>query len=220
MALGMHYRSVATLNNQIVKWTVDLPRDLEVIVGVPRSGLLVANLLALHLNLPLTDVEGLLRGQVFEGGARLKRKLGKEPLAEARRVLVVDDSVHSGKQLKLVRARIGAAKLPHQIRYAAAYVKPGAEQHVDFFAELVPLPRCFEWNLMHYRELLSMSCIDIDGVLCRVPRENETHGGPDYERCIDFAEPLSLPTEPVGWLVTCRHEKYRRATEASSVSRA
>jgi hypothetical protein len=42
-----------------------LPRNLEVIVGAPRSGMLVANLLALHLNLPMTDIEGLLGSRLI-----------------------------------------------------------------------------------------------------------------------------------------------------------
>lgn len=210
----MHYRSVADLNDQVVKWTAQLPRDLEVIAGVPRSGLLVANLLALHLNLPLTDVEGLARGEVFGGGARLRRRGGSNPLTEPSKVLVVDDSLHSGQQMALVRQRLAAAGLPHELSYAAAYVKPGAEDQVDFFADVVPLPRCFEWNLLHSRELLSMSCVDIDGVLCRDPRNEENDDGENYLRFLECAEPRYLPTETVGWFVTCRLEKYRTHTES------
>jgi orotate phosphoribosyltransferase len=209
----MHYRSIAELNQQVVEWTGRLPRDLDLIVGIPRSGLLVANLLALHLNLPLTDVQGLVRGETFEGGARLKRKGRARPLTEPQTVLVVDDSVHSGRQMMAVRERLTAANLPHELRYAAAYVKPGAEDQVDYFADVVPLPRCFEWNLMHSRELLAMSCMDIDGVLCRDPENHENDDGEKYIRFLDSAEPRHLPSEPVGWLVTCRLQKYRSHTE-------
>ena len=48
----MNYRSVADLDDQIVNWLGKLPSDVEVIVGVPRSGMLVANLLSLYLNRP------------------------------------------------------------------------------------------------------------------------------------------------------------------------
>ena len=67
----MNYRSVADLNRSIVSWLPSLPGDIELIVGVPRSGLLAANLLALHRNLPLTDIDGLLAGRIFESGDRL-----------------------------------------------------------------------------------------------------------------------------------------------------
>ena len=45
----MNYRSVASLDRLVLEWLCRLPRDLDVIVGVPRSGMLVANLLALHV---------------------------------------------------------------------------------------------------------------------------------------------------------------------------
>jgi hypothetical protein len=66
----MNYRSIATLNRQIVNWLDQLPSDLDLIVGIPRSGLLVANLLALHQNLPLTDIDGFLAGKIFYNGPR------------------------------------------------------------------------------------------------------------------------------------------------------
>src|SRR5437016_2942314 len=107
----MNYRSVNTLNRQLLRWAGRLPRDLELIVGVPRSGLLVANLLSLHLNLPLTDVEGLLAGRVLSCGVR-KEKLSLET---PRRVLVIDDSIHDGDQLAKVKDQIQSAQLQHHV---------------------------------------------------------------------------------------------------------
>ena len=34
-----------------------VPRNVDLIVGIPRSGTLAANLLALYLNLPFTDID-------------------------------------------------------------------------------------------------------------------------------------------------------------------
>ncbi len=83
----MNYRSVADLNLAIKRWMVKLPKDFDLIVGIPRSGLLVANLLALYLNKPLTDVEGLLEGRILSAGPRC----GKVPdFTEIKKVFVVD----------------------------------------------------------------------------------------------------------------------------------
>jgi uncharacterized HAD superfamily protein len=210
----MNYRSVADLDDQIVNWLGRLPKGLEVIVGVPRSGILVANLLALHLNLPMTDVEGLLQGRMIQTGGRIKRADLQTLLSQKRRVLVVDDSVLSGDQMNVVKAQIAAAGLPHEIMYAAPYVVAGKEKSVDFFIEVLPPPRCFEWNLMHHKLFLSQACMDIDGVLCRDPDESQNDDGPRYQCFLDDAEPLYLPSHPVRWLVTSRLEKYRGATEA------
>jgi orotate phosphoribosyltransferase len=209
----MNYRSVADLDDQIVNWLGRLPRGLEVIVGVPRSGMLVANLLSLHLNLPMTDVEGLLQGRMIQTGGRIKRDDLQTLLARKRRVLVVDDSVLSGDQMNAVKARISAASLPHDILYAAPYVVSGKQKCVDFFIEVLPAPRCFEWNLMHHRLFLENACMDVDGVLCCDPGEDENDDGPMYQSFICEAAPLYLPSHPVANLVTCRLEKYRTLTQ-------
>jgi orotate phosphoribosyltransferase len=183
-----------------------------VIVGIPRSGMLAASLLALHLNLPLTDVQGLIDGRVLQAGPRYTGAV-TGLLDEVANVLVVDDSILFGRQLQAVKERIGAAGLPHSVRYAAMYPAPGSEHHVDLFFETVETPRCFEWNLMHHPWVLSKTCMDIDGVLCRDPTPAENDDGPEYQRFLQGADRRYLPSAPVRWLVTSRLEKYRAATE-------
>jgi orotate phosphoribosyltransferase len=208
----MRYRSVADLNDDVVEWLPRLPPDLELIVGIPRSGLLAASLMALHLNVPMTDVEGLVEGRVLQPGPRYAAGV-TGLLDKATNVLVVDDSVLFGRQLRAVKERLAAAALPHTVRYAALYPAPGSERHVDFFFEIVETPRCFEWNLMHHPWVLSKTCMDIDGVLCRDPTPAENDDGPGYQRFLQSAERRYLPSAPVRWLVTSRLEKYRAATE-------
>lgn len=210
----MNYRSVAQLDHDLVRWLGKLPRDIDVIVGVPRSGLLVGNLLALHLNRPLTDVEGLLQGRMFASGFRMNGVPADQLLSRRCNVLVVDDSVLTGSQLNKVKKQIGDANLPHRIQYAAAYVTREARERVDFFCDVVPLPRTFEWNLMHQEVILARSCMDIDGVLCHDPSPEQNDDGVRYAEFLGCAEPLYLPSRPVRWLVTSRLEKYRGPTEA------
>jgi orotate phosphoribosyltransferase len=210
----VEYRTVAQLDDAVVSWLATLPRDIDIVAGVPRSGLLVASLLALHLNVPMTDVAGLIEGRVIQSGARYKGTDPRSFLARARHVLIIDDSVCSGAQMRAVKERIASANLPHRISYAAVYMAPDAqlEGHVDYYRELVPMPRVFEWNLMH-GTVLSNSCMDIDGVLCRDPTELENDDGDRYHRFLHDTPALVLPTSQVGWLVTSRLEKYRAATE-------
>lgn len=56
----MNFRTINDLNNLISKNLDKIPKDIDLIVGVPRSGLFVANLIALYLNLPLTDFDSFL----------------------------------------------------------------------------------------------------------------------------------------------------------------
>jgi len=207
----MNYRSVADLNSDIKQWIPKLPNDLDLIVGIPRSGLLVANLLGLYLNLPVTDVEGLCEGRIFQAGPRLDSAEIPD-LSTGHKVLVVDDSICSGTEMKQVRSRLENAELPHQIYYAAVYVSPQGHRYVDFWYEIVDLPRVFEWNVMHHA-ILTNSCVDIDGVLCRDPTKRENDDGENYRRFLTNVKPLIVRTKTIGWLVTCRLEKYRKLTE-------
>lgn len=208
----MNYRSIADLNKAVKSWIPELPKDLDLIVGVPRSGLLAATLLSLYLNLPLTDVEGLCEGRLLAAGRRLKREDMRSCMPQGLKVLVVDDSVNSGTQIREVKEKIEAAKLPYDIYYAAVYVSPGGHRYVDYWYEIVDNPRVFEWNVMHH-DILTKSCVDIDGVLCRDPRPDENDDGEKYLKFLSTAKPLVVPTKPIGWLVTCRLEKYRKITE-------
>ena len=206
------YRSVSDLNSDLAQWLSSFPRDCEVIVGVPRSGLLVATLLALHLNLPLTDLDGLLEGRMISAGKRL-RPLEPDFLFQPRRVMIIDDTVNSGRQLQAVKSAVRAKSLDHQIRYAAVYVTPEHAAEVDVHFAIVPKGRIFEWNVFHSR-VLGRSCVDIDGILCRDPTSEENDDGERYRSFLADVPPRIVPTQPIGWLVTTRLERYRPATEA------
>ncbi len=208
----MNYRSVADLSRTLARSTHLLPRDLEVVVGVPRSGLLAANLLALHLNLPLTDVDGLVAGRLFTAGSRQARGASPTFLQEPRTVLVLDDSVYTGLNIQRTRASIEAAGLPHRVTYEAVYAHPDAKGLVDFYYEVVAPPRVFEWNVLH-GPWIGNACVDIDGVLCEEPGDRDDDGARFLE-FIRTARPLYTVGARPGWLVTCRLEKYRAPTEA------
>ncbi len=65
---------------------------------------------------------------------------------------------------------------------------------------------------MHHGDL-SEFCVDIDGVLCVDPTEEENDDGKKYESFLSNAAPLIIPTKRIGNLVTCRLEKYRALTK-------
>lgn len=206
----MNFRSLADLDRAIVAALPGLPRDLEVIVGIPRSGLLAANMLALHLNLPLADVEGYAAGRLLSAGHRGSRFARSIP--PGTRALVLDDSLYSGRSMDEARQVLRAARPADHLRWAAVFVRAGGESKVDYAFEILHGERLFEWNFMHH-DVLRDACVDIDGVLCVDPTDEENDDGPRYARFLAEAAPLLLPSVPVGWLVTCRLEKYRAATE-------
>jgi uncharacterized HAD superfamily protein/hypoxanthine phosphoribosyltransferase len=210
----LNYRNVDHLNGLIIKNLHRLPDDVDLIVGVPRSGMLPATLLALHSNRSMTDLQSYLDGRILRSGSQ-RAKIGHKPqkLDDVRRALVIDDSVLSGSEMSRVRAEVDAAGLSEQTLFATAYCAPGMEHTVDLSFDVCPAPRVFEWNLMH-GHVLPKCCVDIDGVLCVDPSEDQNDDGPLYRDFLANATPLWRPTGTIGMLVTSRLEKYRDLTAA------
>ncbi len=210
----MNYRSVDDLNHAIMSGLPLVPRDVDLIVGIPRSGLLAATVLALYLNLPLTDLQGLVDRRMIQSGKRRDSDRTKtNPFADVHKVLVLDDSVRSGSAMAKARAQLEAADLGFEIIFGAVFVTPDSCQVPDLYFEIVPLPRMFGWNLMHHAWLANC-CASIDGVLCQNPEPDETADEASYRAFIENAKPFCLPTVPVGTLITERPKQYRDVTEA------
>jgi orotate phosphoribosyltransferase len=194
----VNFVSYAQLVKDVHAWSQELPK-VDLILGVPRSGLLVANILALHRNIPVQTVRSYFEGLIPSGGRRLE-------LGAIRRVLVVEDSVYTGHSIEAAKEM-----LKDTVVYGAVYVAPGKEGLVDFYHKTVEMPRIFEWNLYHSKTF-SESCVDLDGVLCRDPTSRENDDGLRYENFINIVTPKVIPTVVIDRIVTARLERYRGAT--------
>jgi uncharacterized HAD superfamily protein/adenine/guanine phosphoribosyltransferase-like PRPP-binding protein len=210
--MTMNYRSISDLNSTILRNLHRLPRDLDLVVGVPRSGLLAANLLALMANIRLSDLDAYVEGRVYTSGVTKAAGMREEG-AGRRKVLVLDDSIYGGGAMETARARVEAAGLDDEVIFAAVYGLHPSHSQADLVFETVPDPRLFQWNFMHHK-FLERSCVDIDGVLCHDPSLDENDDGPAYLRFMTNARPLYHMTHPIGTLVTSRLERYRPQTEA------
>ena len=173
-----HYRSFADLDQCIARNLWRIPSDVDLIVGIPRSGLMAANMLALHLNLPLTSLDLLVEGRVLAAGQRLSPSANV--IKSARKIVVLDDSILTGRELRQAQRLIESAGLSSKVLYATVYATEESVDKVDINFEICPPPRVFAWNLMH-RQDLAEACVDIDGVLCVDPTEDQNDDGPEYE---------------------------------------
>jgi uncharacterized HAD superfamily protein len=198
-------RSVCDLNRALLANICRLDRrKFDVVVGIPRSGMIPASILSTQLQLPLSDVESYARGLVYERSGR--------PASAKGRVLLVDDTVNHGTAMARAAARI-EHKATEITRFCVFGPYRGIEGLVDHYCEIVPGPRAFEWNMAKHARL-NRWCLDFDGVLCIDPTKHENDDGPRYERFIRKAPPLFLPKRPVGHIVTGRLEKYRELCES------
>lgn len=208
----MNYRSISDMANLIRNNLALISDDIDLVVGVPRSGLLAAGIIALHKNLNVVGLNSFLSNDVVSTGHT--RKASHPTLAcshDAKHVLLVDDSSATGKSMQAALASVYNSGYKGRITTCAVYLAPDSPK-IDVYFELLPPMRVFEWNMMH-REFLSECCVDFDGVLCVDPTDEQNDGGEKYLKFLDSATPLLIPIYPIGRIVTSRLEKYRAQTE-------
>lgn len=208
----MHFKSFGDLARDIAKNVAHVPLEVDLIVGIPRSGLMAASMLALMLNKKFCDVASFLDNRSLQHGRTRVPSNGdlSYPL-QARTVLILDDSVDSGSSMRSVLAEMEVLREGRRFITAAVYASRLGTSAVDVYFEQVEMPRVFAWNLFHRNELAEC-CVDIDGVLCRDPAHEENDDGPRYLRFLESATPMARPTYRIGHLVTSRLEKYREPT--------
>lgn len=207
------YMSIAQLSVEIRQKLGLIPNDVDLIVGVPRSGMIPAHLIALYLNRLVIDSETFIRDGI--PGHGLTREVGA-PLArpfDARHVLLVDDSLASGASMATCVNRIAETGFAGKVTTCAIIVDPAMSKRVDIHFLQMPQPRMFEWNAFHH-PYVERACFDLDGVLCCDPTSRENDDGDRYLEFMRNARPLFSPTRRIGHIVSARLEKYRRETEA------
>lgn len=59
----MNFRTIGDLNSVIYKNLQKIPQDIDLVVGIPRSGMLAGSIISLLLNEPLADFNSLLNGE-------------------------------------------------------------------------------------------------------------------------------------------------------------
>lgn len=201
------YSSFTDLILLISENTNDLSCKFDLIVGVPRSGMIPAYIIALNLNLPIIDLESFVNNIDPPGGDRLNLKIPNNP----QRILLVDDSIQSGGQMMKAIKKISDFG-NFDIKTLAVYASEDAAIHVDFYFKVLNFPRIFQWNILN-SWIYEYSCVDIDGVLCEDPIDFENDDGENYIKFLLNASPKYIPSCHIGVLVTNRLEKYRLPTE-------
>lgn len=203
----MQYRSFSDLSKSILKNISVLQKmNLGLVVGIPRSGMLPANLIALYLNIPYTDIDSFISNKIYDIG---DRKIYVK--TNSKNVLIIDDSIATGRALNRAKEKLKNIK-DYNLLYGAVFARSQAINLVDFYCEIVDGDRIWEWNLFHNQLILGRSCLDIDGVLCRDPTPEENDDGEKYHKFLLTAEPKFIPTVRIKTLITNRLAKYKNET--------
>lgn len=206
----LNYKTYEDLSLDIKKNLYKLPSDIDLVVGVPRSGMIPAYMLGLMLSKQVCSLREFISGD-YKTLATHRIRLN----TDIKNILIVDDSINSGKASLDVKHVIEESKLNQKfnITYMAVYYRDdNYKQFIDIALEKVPSPRLFQWNYLNHC-FLQDAAFDIDGVLCIDPTNEENDDGPKYKNFLLNAKPLFIPQYKIPYIITSRLEQYRPETE-------
>lgn len=201
------FKKFTDLGEIIRKNVSKLPADIDLIVGIPRSGIIPAYMLALFMNKRVCSLQEFTLGLIPQNG---ERNISN---TEIKNVLIVDDSVNTGNAL--IKAKEELSKIDiskYNIQYLAIFATEDSQDKVDYFFEITKLPRLFQWNYLN-SYIAKKCCYDMDGVLCVDPTNEENDDGERYKEFCLNAKPLFIPRYKIHSIVTSRIEKWRKETE-------
>ncbi|MEA3490206.1 MAG: hypothetical protein U9R44_07740 [Candidatus Omnitrophota bacterium] len=194
--------------NELLIWSTEfiksLPISYDVIVGIPRSGLLVGNTIALKLGKPFTVPELFCKDIYWKS-----KGIGK--VKEYKKILLVDDSINSGETMRQSLDCLYSYRKDLVITKAALIATEESKDLVDLYYEIIPQPRIFEWNLLHAKK--AKLALDMDGVICENCPPGVDVNNELYLEWIRNAKPYLIPNFEIDVIVSNRLEKYRADTE-------
>jgi uncharacterized HAD superfamily protein/adenine/guanine phosphoribosyltransferase-like PRPP-binding protein len=195
------------------EWLKSFPVQYDIIVGIPRSGMLVASVIALKLGKPLTTPD-LFSKKAFWLSTKVNQQF---IFMKDMKVLLVDDSINSGKSLQESIDIMNQAKFDFKITTAALIASDAANPLVDMHYKCLKHPRIFEWNMLHRKTASYFEqekiALDMDGVICENCPPNTDANEDAYIEWIRTAKPYLIPSFEIDAIVSCRLEKYRADTE-------
>jgi adenine/guanine phosphoribosyltransferase-like PRPP-binding protein len=150
--------------DELAVWTRDwidsFPEHYDLVVGVPRSGMLVASIIACKLGCPLTTPR--LYRENHWWSSRLLPSLAPDAV---RSILLVDDSIDRGTSMANAKALVETVPGDTRITTAALIAqRKEAVEMVDLHHRFLEHPTLFEWNLMHAKPMTYLS-VSLEGIL-------------------------------------------------------
>jgi uncharacterized HAD superfamily protein len=133
-------------------------------------------------------------------------------------VLVIDDTVSSGRAMNETRKKISPFN-DIQFIYTCIYLEGWGESSVDLYLEDIREYTnnfkdivLYEWNIFqHHPSFMNYCLYDIDGVFCVEPPDERSEE--EYINYIKNATPLFIPRTKIGGIITYRLNKNREITE-------
>jgi len=208
----MIYITYEDLCRDIRQNLTKIPRDVCGVVGVPRSGMLPATIIAEYLNVPMYDLHSFK--DIGHGGRPLHHASGNK-------YLVVDDTCYNGFSTKATKQILRSIQNGASFVFLVVYLEGPCEVDKpdvylkDIREEAKSCPfgwAMYEWNIFAHGELTDRTLFDLDGVIFVDPPDERNVA--EYEKYIKNPTPLHVPTGNIH-ICTYRLNRYSGITLSS-----
>ena len=125
----MQYRTFSDLSTLIRRNIHRVPHDIDIVVGIPRSGMIPAYMIALYLNKRVTDIDSFILGKIVEAGERAKYIRQ----TTIKKVLIVDDSVYSGCAMNKAKEKLLPILSLYEFVFMSPIVTTTGRSYVDLY---------------------------------------------------------------------------------------
>lgn len=198
------YKSYADLAHDVREWSKKLPK-LSGVIGIPRSGNIVATMLSEYLHIPYYTIEGFKHNLSFRPKA--SRRLNKFNYP----VLAVDDTSWSGRAIADAKEYLEDFD---EVMFGAVYVSQKAADRVvdEYYQIFTSVMHTFEWNF--FRDYMSQHYMcDMDGVICEDwCGKDDSVFVDEYMKHLQNARKIVFPQCHIYSIVTSRLNKWRQQT--------
>ena len=209
-------------------WKV--PRNTDLILSIPRSGNIVASIITKYLNIGSMTIQDFclaIHAGADENELRRRSVKGEGMMRNTehiKNILVIDDTVYSGKQLDKWREILSDKQFRgFNFTFLVAY-KEGPGQADIWFKDIsieattsTFHSALYEWTIWQRTDLMPYFAFDLDGVICFDPPADTNIEA--YEAYLHNPVPFHLPAVPPIYknlkttIITYRLEKYRKETQ-------
>ena len=204
-----NYRNFNYINALILHGLTKIPDNIELVVGIPRSGLIVSSLIAEYIGKPSTDLFSYLN-DVDNYKLNAGSIAPASDVKNANIILLVDDAVGVGITIEKAKNLILAKKPSVKVITCTEFVEPFSTNKVDIYFSILK-DQFLPWSVL--KRGISEACCDIDGVLTEDVPDEVNDDGEKYINFLKNQKPKYRPDRKIHTLVTGRLEKYRTITE-------
>jgi uncharacterized HAD superfamily protein len=205
------YDDMARLIRSALPWLFE--NNFDLVVGVPRSGMLPATLIAQYLNAQVCTIQNFLANLSFQHVGLRSLRFPFDTPHEAQNILIVEDCYANGVFWTRLLSRIHPS-LRMRVKTLSIFSHSRTNpSFLDKYLEYVPDGALFEWNIFHHSRIIPSAAFDLDGVLCADPSSEQDDDEEEYRKFLENASPRILPTGELKAIVTSRLGKYRPQTE-------